>query len=69
MVRALPFPPDDPLYGGPNAGASPGVQLGNVVLRGERGMLIVSTSDLMRLRWNPFHGYLEKRTVDFVGLR
>ncbi|MBW2290272.1 MAG: alpha/beta fold hydrolase [Deltaproteobacteria bacterium] len=63
---ALPFPPDDPVYGGPNAAESPGIQLGNVALRGERGALLISASDQLRLRWNPFHSYLLDRTVEFV---
>jgi len=33
---------DDPLYGGENAGKSPGIQLGNVVLRGENGVLRIN---------------------------
>lgn len=63
---ALPFPPNDPVYGGPDAGASHGIQLGNVALRGERGVLQISAADLLRLRWNPFHSYLERRLLDFV---
>jgi hypothetical protein len=65
---ALPFPPDDPLYGGPDAGESPGIQLGNVSLRGERNVLQIGPSAMLRLRWNPFHSYLEQRTVEFMGL-
>jgi alpha-beta hydrolase superfamily lysophospholipase len=63
---ALPFPPDDPLYGGVGA-ESPGIQLGNVALRGERGVLQISAADLLRLRWNPFYSYLERRVVEFMG--
>ncbi len=65
---ALPFPPTDPLYGGPQAGESPGVQLGNLDLRGERGILRVSGADMLRLRWNPFYDYLEARTLQFMQL-
>ncbi len=65
---ALPFPPDDPVYGGPDAAESPGVQLGNLVLRGERGALLISGTEIMRLRWNPFYDYLEQRTLEFTGL-
>ena len=60
---ALPFPPDDPVYGGPNAGKSPGIQLGDIALRGEKGVLQVSGTDMLRLRWNPFHDYVAKRIV------
>lgn len=68
---ALPFPPDDPIYGN---GLSPEVagsafQIGNVALRGERGVLQVSATEQLRLRWNPFHAWLEQRVVDFVKWR
>jgi alpha-beta hydrolase superfamily lysophospholipase len=62
---ALPFPPDDPLYGGPDAGESPGIQLGDIALRGEKGVLLVSGSEMLRLRWNPFHAYVVER---FMGV-
>lgn len=64
---ALPFSPDDPVYGGPNAGESPGIQLGNIALRGEKGVLQVSGTDMLRLRWNPFYSYVEQRVVEVVG--
>jgi alpha-beta hydrolase superfamily lysophospholipase len=65
---ALPFTPTDPLYGGPQAGASPGIALGNLAPRGERGILRVSGTDLLRLRWNPFFDYVEDRVLQFTGL-
>ncbi len=65
---ALPFPPGDPLYGGPDAGESPGIQLGNVSLRGERNVLQIGPAAMLRLRWNPFHSYLEQRALEFTGL-
>jgi alpha-beta hydrolase superfamily lysophospholipase len=60
---ALPFPPDDPVYGGPDAGESPGIALGDIALRGEKGVLQVSGTDMLRLRWNPFHEYVAQRIV------
>jgi hypothetical protein len=63
---ALPFPPDDPLYGGPDAAESPGLQLGKLALRGERGVLQIGAGDMLRLRWNPFHSYIERRVVEVV---
>jgi hypothetical protein len=63
---ALPFPPDDPLYGGPDAAQSPGLQLGKLALRGEHGVLQISAGDMLRLRWNPFHSYIERRMVEVV---
>jgi len=63
---ALPFSPEDPVYGGPDAGTSPGIQIGNIALRGEKGVLQVSGTDMLRLRWNPFYSYVEQRVVEVV---
>jgi len=65
---ALPFPPEDPLYGGRPVERSPGLRLGNIALHGERGVLQISASDILRLRWNPFFPYVEGRTLAFLGL-
>jgi alpha-beta hydrolase superfamily lysophospholipase len=65
---ALPFSPEDPVYGGPSAGESPGIQLGSLDFRGERGVLRVSGTDLLRLRWNPFYDYVQSRTLQFMQL-
>ncbi len=65
---ALPFPPDDPLYGGRPTVKSPGIRLGNIALRGERGVLQIPASEILRLRWNPFYPYVEGRTLSFLGL-
>jgi hypothetical protein len=47
---------------------SPGVALGSLALRGERGVLKISPAAMLRLRWNPFYPYLEARTLEFLGL-
>jgi alpha-beta hydrolase superfamily lysophospholipase len=65
---ALPFPPDDPLYGGRPVESSPGIRLGDIAMRGERGALAVSADALLRLRWNPFYSYMENRTLAFIEL-
>ena len=65
---ALPFPPEDPLYGGHPPGKSPGLHLGELALRGERGALRIPASSMLRLRWNPFYSYLEERVLRFLGL-
>jgi alpha-beta hydrolase superfamily lysophospholipase len=65
---ALPFRPDDPVYGGPDAAASPGVKLGDAALFGERGVLRISRQALLRMHWNPFYGYVESRILRFMGL-
>ncbi len=66
---ALPFPASDQLYGDGTTRNSPGIELGVLALRGERGVLVISADDMLRLRWNPFYGHLERRILDFVGLR
>jgi alpha-beta hydrolase superfamily lysophospholipase len=65
---ALPFRPDDPVYGGDEAGHSPGVKLGNLALRGERKVLQIPAADMLRLRYNPFYSYQEQRMLTFIGL-
>ena len=65
---ALPFAYDDPLYGGDDAEESPGIQIGNVVLRGENGVLRVNPASLLRLHWNPFYDYMEQRVLQFMAL-
>jgi alpha-beta hydrolase superfamily lysophospholipase len=64
---ALPFPPGDTLYGGEPDGESPGIELGTLALRGERGVLEIPAAQMLRLRWNPFYSYLESRTLEFLA--
>jgi alpha-beta hydrolase superfamily lysophospholipase len=66
---SLPFGESDPLYGADSSEENPGVHLGNIALRGERGVLRVSAAAMLRLRWNPFYPYLEQRVLDFAGLK
>lgn len=63
---ALPFPPDDPVYGGPAADRTVGITLGALALRGERAVLVLSASEMLRLRWNPFHSYIDERLDKIV---
>ena len=65
---ALPFPMDDPLYGMIDSNDNSKIQLGNVDLRGERGVLQISATDMIRLRWNPFYPYMERRLLEFLRL-
>ena len=62
---ALPFPGEDPWYGHGEDGK---MTLGNLALRGERGGLRISSSDMLRQRWNPFFPWLQRRAHDFVKL-
>ncbi len=62
---ALPFPTTDGLYGAkPDPSEEFGVNLGTVVPRGERNVLIVSLNSLMRLSFNPFFPYLALRVEE-----
>ena len=64
---ALPIPPDDPLYGTVPPARKDLVYLGNLAIQGERGLLQVPESWLLRLRFNPFYGYLEDRAADWIA--
>jgi alpha-beta hydrolase superfamily lysophospholipase len=62
---AIPFSPEDPAYG---AGESTshtyrGLPFGRLQPRGETHLLTAPLSQLMRLRYNPFFAYLERRVV------
>ena len=64
---ALPFPPDDPLYGYAAPGDE-GLHLGRLEARGENGLLVVTAAQMLRLRSNPFFPYLERRMLEFFEL-
>jgi alpha-beta hydrolase superfamily lysophospholipase len=66
---ALPFPPDDPLYGYDAAPSERHVQLGRIEARGENGVLGVPGWLLTRQRSNPFHAYLVERVEQRFGVR
>ena len=63
---ALPFPPNDPLYGQSPAADSEHIFLGDMALKGERGLLKVSEQWLLRMRYNPFYSYLEETVLDWL---
>jgi len=63
---ALPFAPDDPLYGYDAPRDPRHLQLGSVEVRGENGVLNVPTWMLTRQRSNPFYPYLVERIESFV---
>lgn len=66
---ALPFAPDDPLFGGvPSHEKGYRIQLGSLGPRGERSVLTVPFDSLMRLTWNPFFPYLEERVKEWAAL-
>jgi alpha-beta hydrolase superfamily lysophospholipase len=57
---AMPFPPDDPVYGFiPGSGRAGIPSIGSWLLRGENGALTISLSSLTRLRSNPFWSLID----------
>jgi hypothetical protein len=65
---ALPFPPEDPLYGQGPPGKEDIIFLGQMAVQGERGLLKIPSDFLIRLRYNPFYTFLETRVIpsDFL---
>lgn len=64
---ALPFPPDDPLYGEGDGPENPGIRLGRLDLRGENRTLAIPNTAMTRQHWNPFFSFLSDRTREFVN--
>ncbi len=62
----LPFPPDDPLYGRYPPDVRGQVFLGQLAIRGERGLLKIPAQWLLRLRHNPFYDYQERRVLEWI---
>jgi alpha-beta hydrolase superfamily lysophospholipase len=63
---ALPFPPQDPLYGQHPPKNKDMIFLGQIALQGERGLLKIPSDFMLRLRYNPFYAYLESRVVTWL---
>jgi hypothetical protein len=63
---ALPIPPDDPLYGQRPPENEDLLFLGQMAIQGERGLLILPSDWLLRIRHNPFYAYLEKRVLAWM---
>jgi alpha-beta hydrolase superfamily lysophospholipase len=63
---ALPFSPEDPLYGRTPPEDPDELFLGQAEIRGERGMLKISTDWLLRLRYNPFYEVFEARVIEWL---
>jgi alpha-beta hydrolase superfamily lysophospholipase len=64
---ALPFPPDDPLYGQGPPGEDDTLFLGRMAIQGERDLLKIPYSFLVRLRYNPFYAFLETRVLQWFA--
>jgi alpha-beta hydrolase superfamily lysophospholipase len=66
---ALPFSPDDPLYGDDPQSLNPGIRLGTLALHGENGALLIPPTMMTRQRWNPFHSFMAAKIQEFVRER
>jgi esterase/lipase len=64
---ALPFPPDDPVYGQRDPNNPDIIFLGQMAVQGERGLLQFSSDWLLRLRHNPFYEFLETGTLEWLS--
>jgi hypothetical protein len=65
---AVPFPPDDPVYGFmPGSGRDGIASIGSWLLRGESGAITVSLGSLTRLRSNPFWSLIDQDVGDLVA--
>jgi len=67
---AIPFPDGDPLYGtapAPEDAGRYGVNLGNLVLRGERGALLVPMDAMLRMSSNPFFSFMMDRIAQGIA--
>jgi alpha-beta hydrolase superfamily lysophospholipase len=63
---ALSFPPDDPLYGRRPPNNEDLLFLGEMAMRGERGLLALPEDWLLRMRYNPFYSVVETRSVEWI---
>ncbi|MBL8223950.1 MAG: alpha/beta hydrolase [Chromatiales bacterium] len=65
---ALPFPPDDPLYGYlPGSGRNGVPSLGSLLLRGEPGATTIALGSLTRPRSNPFWPLIDRQVAELVA--
>ena len=65
---ALPFPPDDPVYGLRGSGPEGLIHLGQIAIQGERGLLRFPSDWLLRLRHNPFYDFMEERALAWIEI-
>ena len=65
---AVPFSPDDPVYGSDPEADEDYITLGSIYIRGERNLLQIPDNYFLRLRYNPFFAYLTERVQTFLDL-
>ncbi|CAA0125506.1 Thermostable monoacylglycerol lipase [Halioglobus japonicus] len=63
---ALPFPPNDSLYGKQQPSGDRQIFLGQQAMQGERGVLKIPGDFLLRLRHNPFYQYMQTRVLQWL---
>ena len=63
---ALPIAPDDSLYGQRAPDNDEFIFLGQMAIQGERGLLQIPSDWMLRLRYNPFYDYLERRMLEWL---
>ena len=63
---AVPIAPDDPIYGqsAPDDGGA--LFLGDLAMRGERGLLGLPAEWLLRMRYNPFYPVVERGVLEWL---
>jgi alpha-beta hydrolase superfamily lysophospholipase len=66
---AIPIAPGDPVYGLGSESEPVKLPLGTLSIRGESGVLAISPSLLMRMRYNPFYEWTEGRIVGWMAKR
>ena len=65
---ALPFPPDDPVYGFQAGSGRDGIpSIGSWLLRGENGAITLALGSLTRLRSNPFWSLIDEDVAGLVA--
>jgi alpha-beta hydrolase superfamily lysophospholipase len=62
---ALPFAPDDPVYGQGPPATDDTIFLGQMAIQGERDLLKIPYSFLLRIRYNPFYVFMETRILQW----
>ena len=62
----MPISPDDPIYADTEPEDDRDIYLGRLNIWGEKGMLIIPTEWLVRLRYNPFYDYLQSRALEWI---
>jgi alpha-beta hydrolase superfamily lysophospholipase len=64
---AVPFPPEDPIYGSLDATSGDGLSLGSLSMRAEPTALLIPSSLFVRCRHNPFYAFMENRVVRWLA--